>query len=65
MYTEDVPPGLVSMPYHFREAPSNQLTNAAQDPISKMPELKACAVAVTALEPGCLPRDMDTLRGVQ
>ncbi len=63
MCTEDVPPGLVSMPYHFREAPSNQLTNAAQDPISKMPELKACAVAVSPLEPDCLPRNIDALRG--
>jgi formate dehydrogenase major subunit len=37
------------MPYHFKEAPSNQLTNTAQDPITKMPELKACAVAVEPL----------------
>lgn len=59
--TEDVPPGLVTMPYHFREAPSNQLTNNAQDPVSKMPELKACAVAVTPLAAGCQPRDSDTL----
>jgi formate dehydrogenase major subunit len=35
------------MPYHFREAPSNRLTNdVALDPISRMPELKVCAVAV-------------------
>ncbi len=43
------------MPYHFREAPCNRLTNNAQDPISKMPELKACAVAVEALLPGQAP----------
>lgn len=49
MLTDDVPPGVVSMPYHFREAPSNQLTNNAQDPVTKMPELKACAVAVSPL----------------
>jgi len=41
MITQDVAVGLVSMPYHFKEAPSNQLTNTAQDPITKMPELKA------------------------
>jgi formate dehydrogenase (coenzyme F420) alpha subunit len=41
-----VPPGVVAMPYHFRETPSNLLTNNALDPISKMPELKVCAVAV-------------------
>lgn len=62
--TEDVPPGLVSMPYHFREAPSNQLTNTAQDPVSKMPELKACAVTVSTLQPGQAPRSVDRLRGV-
>jgi formate dehydrogenase major subunit len=50
--TDDVPPGTLAMPYHFREAPCNRLTNAAQDPLSKMPELKACAVAVQALPAG-------------
>ena len=44
--TEDLPVGVVSMPYHFNEAPCNRLTNTAQDPITKMPELKACAVRV-------------------
>jgi formate dehydrogenase major subunit len=43
------------MPYHFREAPCNRLTNCAQDPISHMPELKACAVALTPLAPGQAP----------
>lgn len=62
MITEDVPPGLVAMPYHFREAPSNQLTNTAQDPVTKMPELKACAVSVSPLPPGQEPRDIDQLR---
>jgi len=46
LVTKDVPVGVVSMPYHFKEAPSNQLTNTAQDPVTKMPELKACAVMV-------------------
>ena len=62
MLTEDVPPGLVSMPYHFKEAPSNQLTNTAQDPITKMPELKACAVDVFPLPPGQEPHDVHHLR---
>jgi len=45
--SDAVAPGTVAMPYHFREAPSNRLTNdAALDPISRMPELKVCAVAV-------------------
>ncbi|MEI8597110.1 hypothetical protein P4S64_03750 [Vibrio sp. M60_M31a] len=43
------------MPYHFKEAPSNQLTNTAQDPVTKMPELKACAVEVELLPVGHKP----------
>jgi formate dehydrogenase alpha subunit len=45
--SDALPPGMVAMPYHFREAPSNRLTNdTALDPISRMPELKVCAVTV-------------------
>lgn len=62
MLTEDVPVGLVAMPYHFKEAPSNQLTNTAQDPITKMPELKACAVMVTALAQGQTPKTIEQLQ---
>ncbi|WP_395764305.1 formate dehydrogenase subunit alpha [Stutzerimonas balearica] len=54
--TDDVPPGTVGMPYHFREAPCNRLTNSAQDPISHMPELKACAVALEPLPADQAPR---------
>ena len=61
MITDDVPPGLVSMPYHFKEAPSNQLTNTAQDPITKMPELKACAVSVFPLPPNQVPKTVQQL----
>jgi formate dehydrogenase major subunit len=53
--TDDLPRGTVAMPYHFSEAPCNRLTNDAMDPISKMPELKACAVAITPLAAGVLP----------
>lgn len=60
--TNDVPVGLVSMPYHFKEAPSNQLTNTAQDPVTKMPELKACAVMVTALTQGQTPKTIEQLQ---
>jgi formate dehydrogenase major subunit len=38
------------MPYHFREAPSNCVTNDALDPLSRMPELKVCAVAVEPVQ---------------
>jgi formate dehydrogenase alpha subunit len=40
------PPGLVSMTFHFAESPTNMLTNAALDPIAKIPETKVCAVRV-------------------
>lgn len=62
MVSDDVPKGLVSMPYHFREAPSNQLTNNAQDPVTKMPELKACAVSIKPLPAGQEPRNIDILQ---
>jgi predicted molibdopterin-dependent oxidoreductase YjgC len=38
--------GVVFMPFHFKEAPANALTNDALDPIAKIPELKVCAVRV-------------------
>jgi len=38
--------GVVSMDFHFGESPVNQLTSPALDPVSKIPELKVCAVRV-------------------
>ncbi|MHC4480567.1 MAG: formate dehydrogenase subunit alpha [Planctomycetota bacterium] len=49
--TDRAPKGTVFMPFHFREAPANVLTNPALDPIAKIPELKVCAVKVEKLEP--------------
>jgi formate dehydrogenase major subunit len=46
MVSDIVRPGTVAMPYHFREAPPNRVTNDALDPLSRIPELKVCAVAV-------------------
>lgn len=48
LVSDDVPPGVVAMPYHFAEASPNLVTNDALDPIARMPELKVCAVAVEA-----------------
>ncbi len=42
--TEMVPPGVVFIPFNFRESAANVLTNSARDPISKIPEFKVCAV---------------------
>ena len=38
--------GMVFIPFHFKEASANVLTNTAVDPVSKIPELKACAVRI-------------------
>jgi len=42
--------GVVFIPFHYREAAANVLTNAALDPISKIPELKVCAVKIERVE---------------
>ena len=47
--TEDSPPGVVSMTFHFAESPTNMLTNPIVDPTAKTPELKVCAVKVEKL----------------
>ncbi len=39
-------PGMVFMPFHFRESPANALTNDALDPVAKIPEYKVCAVRI-------------------
>ena len=57
LLTDVVPPGMVFMPFHFREAPANVLTNDALDPIAKIPEFKVCAVKLTKVSaPAQKPR---------
>ena len=43
--------GVVTMSFHFAESPTNQLTNPALDPVSKIPEFKVCAVKVEKMAP--------------
>jgi formate dehydrogenase major subunit len=43
--TDEVGPGVVYMTMHFADGVNN-LTNTALDPMSKMPELKHCAIAI-------------------
>lgn len=38
--------GVVFVPFHFHEVAVNRLTNAALDPVAKIPEYKVCAVKV-------------------
>lgn len=47
--TERVPPGIIFIPFHFREAAANALTNSALDPEAKIPEYKACAARLEKL----------------
>jgi len=44
--TDRVPPGLLHANFHFPESPTNELTIAALDPISKIPDFKVTAVRV-------------------
>jgi len=44
--TSRIRPGVVFIPFHYVEAAANALTNAALDPIAKIPEYKVCAVSV-------------------
>jgi formate dehydrogenase major subunit len=46
---DGTPPGAVFIPFAYAEAAANLLTNAALDPVGKIPEFKYCAVAVSAV----------------
>jgi formate dehydrogenase major subunit len=50
--TDKVQPGVVFIPFHFAECAANLLTNPALDPVAKIPEFKACAVAVEPIKGG-------------
>jgi len=41
---------VVFIPFHFVESPANVLTNAALDPVAKIPEYKVCAVRIEKIE---------------
>ncbi len=53
--TDDLPKGVVFMTFHFAETRTNLLTNPALDPVSKIPELKVCAVKVERLSTEAVP----------
>jgi predicted molibdopterin-dependent oxidoreductase YjgC len=42
--SDKIEAGVVFMPFHYKEAAANLLTNDALDPISKIPEAKVCAI---------------------
>ncbi len=43
-------PGTVFIPFHFAEAAANVLTNPRTDPVSGIPEFKACAVQLARIK---------------
>jgi anaerobic selenocysteine-containing dehydrogenase len=42
----EIAPGVIWMPMHYAESPTNLLTNDAIDPICGITEVKACAARV-------------------
>jgi formate dehydrogenase major subunit/formate dehydrogenase alpha subunit len=48
--SERVAKGMVFIPFHYKEAAANMLTNSVLDPISKIPELKVCAVKIEKIK---------------
>jgi predicted molibdopterin-dependent oxidoreductase YjgC len=46
--TAGISPGVTFIPFHYKEAAANLLTNDALDPVSKIPEAKVCAVRIEA-----------------
>jgi formate dehydrogenase alpha subunit len=48
--SDEVPPGLTFVPFHFAATAANVLTNPAFDPACKMPEFKVCAIKIEKTE---------------
>ena len=44
--SDKMPPGIVFMTFHFKEAAANLLTLDTLDPVAKIPEFKVCAVKI-------------------
>lgn len=44
--TDRVPPGMLFMTLHYKESPTNELTNGAYDKVTKTYEYKVCGVKV-------------------
>jgi predicted molibdopterin-dependent oxidoreductase YjgC len=49
LVTDGISPGITFIPFHYKEAAANLLTNDALDPDCKIPEAKVCAVKVAKL----------------
>lgn len=47
--TKRIKPGVIFIPFHYKESPANKLTNPALDPIAMIPEFKVAAANVCKL----------------
>lgn len=56
---ERASPGVVFIPFHFKEAAANLLTIDALDPEAKIPEYKACAVKIEIVAEAELPNPLE------
>jgi predicted molibdopterin-dependent oxidoreductase YjgC len=52
LVTDGIGSGVTFIPFHYREAAANLLTNDALDPFCKIPEIKVCAVRIEAVAKG-------------
>ncbi len=51
LVTNKTPEGIVFIPFHFRDAAVNLITNPAVDPVARIPEFKVCAVKIIPFNP--------------
>lgn len=49
--TGKTPEGIVFIPFHYRDAAVNLITNPSVDPVAKIPEFKVCAVNIVPIVP--------------
>ncbi len=52
--TDRVPPGMIFANFHFPDSSANELTQAALDPVAKIPEYKVTAVKVELVQESVL-----------
>ncbi|MCL1830471.1 MAG: formate dehydrogenase subunit alpha [Oscillospiraceae bacterium] len=48
--TDRIKPGIIFIPFHFKDTLVNLITNSAYDPTAKEPELKVCAVRLEKIQ---------------
>ena len=65
LIVKTIRPDTIFIPYHWGEQLAvNQLTNPALDPVSKIPEFKACAARIEKIHSRQLPIMGEKRKGV-